>query len=259
MKCYELSHQKNIRDLGGLVGYKGMKVKPGRLFRGGYFSKVDEEDLKIIRSFHLTDIVDFRGEREFKERPDPKLEGVVLHNFSALIENIDKNDVKLVKEDANLLWFVGKDKTGKQHMIETYTQTVLSDIGKNAYKKFFKLLCDRDDRVVYFHCSQGKDRAGLAAFYLEIALGVSLEDAKKDYLLTNVAMEERIKKLTKIVENQPFYNEKYQKSLVDVFSAREEYLDTAIKTINEKYGSVLDYIVNQLEVDIDRLRKIYLE
>ena len=65
--------------------------------------------------------------------------------------------------------------------------------------------------MFYFHCSQGKDRAGLAAYFLEIALGVSKEDALNDYFLTNEAMEIRIKNLKEQVKNEHFYNKKYEK------------------------------------------------
>ena len=38
-----------------------------------------------------------------------------------------------------------------------------------------------------------------------------------------------------------------------------DYLDNALKAINEKYGSVENYLVEELEVDIEKLRALYLE
>ena len=58
MREIELYYQKNIRDLGGLVGFKKKKVKSGRIYRGGFLGHVNVEDVKIINSLHLTDIVD---------------------------------------------------------------------------------------------------------------------------------------------------------------------------------------------------------
>ena len=68
MRKIQLSYQKNIRDLGGLIGYNGLKVKNGRIYRGGFLGRVNEEDVAIIDSLHLTDIIDFRGSNEFKNR-----------------------------------------------------------------------------------------------------------------------------------------------------------------------------------------------
>ena len=43
MRKIPLSFQKNIRDLGGLTTNKGLKVKSGVLYRGGFLGKVNEE------------------------------------------------------------------------------------------------------------------------------------------------------------------------------------------------------------------------
>lgn len=256
MKTYALSKQKNIRDLGGLKGYHHKKIKYGHIFRGGVLNKVNEEDVKIIDSFHLTDIVDFRAEREFIERPDYRFDGVSYHNFMAIKDS--PHLVAKLKEDGNLLWFVSEDDTGFNHLRKQYISLVSDEFSLNAYRKFFKLL-QEDNKVIYFHCSQGKDRAGLAAFFIEMALGVSMDDAIDDYLLTNVAMDEKIDRLIKQVEDKPFYNKEYEKSLRAVFSAKMEYLNAAIDTINEKYGNMDNFLRNILYIDIERLRELYLE
>ena len=56
-----------------------------------------------------------------------------------------------------------------------------------------------------------------------------------------------------------FYNETYEKALYDVFSAKEEYLNHALESVEAKYGSIEEYIVNELRVDIPKLRELYLE
>lgn len=257
MRKIILAHQKNIRDLGGLVGYKGKKVKYGRLYRGGFLGIVTAEDIEVINSLHLTDIVDFRSEHEFENRPDYPFEGVTFHNYVAMINDVKKDNNKT--EDSNLLWFIEEGDDGFEHMYKIYPKICIEPAGIEAFKKFFKLLVSKKDGVFYFHCSQGKDRAGLAAYFLEIALGVSKEDALNDYFLTNEAMEIRIKNLKEQVKNEHFYNKKYEKSLEEVFSVDIRYLNHALEVIEETYGSVDNYLVNILEIDIKRLRKIYLE
>ena len=257
MRKIELTFQKNIRDLGGLVGYQGRKVKEGRLYRGGFLGKVSEADIAIIDALHLTDIIDFRSEREFKERPDYHFAGVNYHNYSSLKEDVKKKDSKT--EDSNLLWFLGDNTDGFKHMYNLYPQLLTSEQGISALRKFLELLMSKDDGVFYFHCSQGKDRGGLAAYLLEIALGVSEEDAREDYFLTNEAMDIRVKNLIESLHTEPFYNETYEKALKEVFYAKAEYLDHALEVVNEKYGSIENYLVNELKVDIEKLRALYLE
>ena len=256
MKQYQLTFQKNIRDLGGLVGYQGKKIKYGKLFRGGALIKVKEEDVPIIESFHLTDVVDFRTSAEFEYRPDFRIKGVEYHNISVLRE---KGFEAKAYEDGNLLWFVQEGVTGFEHIRKTYEEFVTFKEGIKAYKGFFELLLSSNDKTIYFHCSQGKDRAGFAAFLVETALGVSEKDIMDDYLLSNIAMESRLQNLIDSVKDKPFYNEEYHQSLIDVFSVRKEYLEAVINKMNELYGSTLNFIKNVLKVDIDKLRDIYLE
>lgn len=256
MKRYRLSHQKNIRDLGGLKTIENRTIKYGRLYRGGVLNKVKEEDVEILNNFHLTDIIDFRGEEEYKYNPDYELDGVIYHNFPAIEERVNVKDRK--KDDGNLLWFVTDDTSGFDHLKRQYCDLVNTKKGQEAYRSFFKVLLKKD-RVIYFHCSQGKDRAGLAAFYIEIALGVPKERIIEDYLESNIAMDEKIERLVNQVKDKPFYNEEYEKSLRDVFHAKLEYLNAAIEEMTSIAGSPIEYIKNILEVDISKLKKIYLE
>ena len=259
MKTYELTFQKNIRDIGGLVGLNNRPIKYGKLFRGGALIKVKDVDVSIVESFHLTDIVDFRSTIEFKYRPDYQIKGVTYHNFPTLKEDKKKEKEVAFHDDGNLLWFIQPGDTGFNHLKRTYDELVVTKEAINAYKKFFKLLVSSNDKTIYFHCSQGKDRAGFAAFLIEMALGVSYDDAMEDYLLSNVAMEVRAESLLRSVEDKKFFNEEYKQSLFDVFSAKKEYIDSVINKMNELYGGTMNFIQNILKVDIDKLREIYLD
>ena len=256
MRVYELSKQKNIRDLGGLKGADGKTIKFGRLFRGGALNKVTDEDIEILNSLHITDIVDFRSKDEFTHRPDCRLEGVTYHNFTTFEHEHKKEDI--VHDDGNLLWFMNQGDTGFKHLVRTYKELVDTEEGQQAFANLFKIIMS-DDKVVYFHCSQGKDRVGVAAYLIESALGVDEETKSEDYLLSNIAMEKRRDRLIESVKDRPFYNEQYKNDLLEVFSAKIEYLEEAIDIINSKYGGVISYLENILKVDIKKLRKMYLE
>ena len=257
MRVYELTKQKNIRDLGGLVGHNGKTIKYGRLFRGGALNRVCDEDVEIIKSLNLTDIVDFRSHDEFTLRPDYKFEGVKYHNFTTFEHEHKKEDI--IHDDGNLLWFMNKGDTGFQHLLKTYKDIVDSEEGQQAFRDLFEVIMADNNPVTYFHCSQGKDRVGVAAYLIESALGVDEETKVEDYLLSNVAMEKRRDRLIESVKDRPFYNEQYKSDLIEVFSAKIEYLEQAIEIINSKYDGVISYLENILKVDIKKLREMYLE
>ena len=256
MKKIILSRQKNIRDIGGLEGFEGKHIKYGHFYRGGALHKVDEDDIEILKSLHLTDVVDFRGEEEFENAPDIKLEGVRYHNLAAIEERIAKEDRN--DEDGNLIWFVRAGVSGFDHMKNQYRNLINDKKSQDAYREFFRVLMQEDARV-YFHCSQGKDRAGLAAFFIEVGLGVHFPDIEHDYLLSNVAMQEKMERLIFGVKSKSFYNKDYHQSLLDVFAAKLEYLYAAIEELDTKYGGPIKYMEDVLNVDIDKFRKMYLE
>lgn len=256
MKTYELSFQKNIRDIGGLKTADGHHIKYGRLFRGGALIHLNKEDIEIINSWRLTDIVDFRSEEEFLERSDYPFKDIKVHNIPVLKKEKSKKEMK--GDDGNLLWFIDAGNSGFNHLQKTYGEFVTTKEGRSAFKKFFEIIL-QDNKVTYFHCSQGKDRTGFAAYLIEIALGVSNEAAIEDYLLSNVAMKKRTENLLKSVVDKPFFNESYRQSLYDVFSAKLEYLQDAIDKMNSLYGGTINFMKEALGVDIDKLKELYLE
>jgi hypothetical protein len=47
--------------------------------------------------------------------------------------------------------------------------------------------------------------------------------------------------------------------LTDVFEAKIEYLNAAIKIITDKYTSIDNFLINVLDVDIQALKEKYLK
>ena len=81
----------------------------------------------------------------------------------------------------------------------------------------------------------------------------------KDFLVSNEAMELRVQTLINSVKNQPFYDEQYHQSLLDVFSAKPDYLESVIKKMDELYGGIIPFLENVLNVDIQKLKDKYLD
>ena len=135
----ELSYQKNCRDLGGLKTLEGKTIKNKRLFRSGHLHRVSEHDIELLKDLKITDIVDFRSEKEFIHKGNVILEGVTYHNFPTLA-NDGSSQEKGSNEDSNLLSFMGKEKNGFVYMKNLYAQIVTSEVGIKCYQDFFSLL-----------------------------------------------------------------------------------------------------------------------
>lgn len=254
MKRYYLSVQKNIRDLGGMKTKDGHSIKKGCLFRGGELSQVDENDIKIINSFHLTDIIDFRTSQGFMVHADHQFDNINYHNFP--LQPL-KSKEQLEIEMHNPFWFMEKGMTGVEYIKSLYCDLINNPISQEGYRNFFALIVDHPG-VFYFHCSQGKDRAGLAAAFLELALGVDLSTVKEDYLLSNEAFLEETEQIVESVKGAPWFNETIKQTIYEIALAREEYLDCALDEIKKNYQSLDNYFRNILKTNIEKLNEMYL-
>lgn len=257
MKIISLDYTFNTRDLGGMKTTNGLKIKENKLIRSGSLHKLSNNDINTLNKHNLKVVVDFRSEKEFVNKADIKIDGVTYLNFPALVKDNKEDNSK--HHDSNLLKLVDKQTGGMKLLLKTYKDLFITNEGLTAYKNFFKVVQENEEGAILWHCSQGKDRAGMAAFLLEYALGVSLEDCIKDYLYTNVAMELKIKQLTPIVLRQSNNDTSLLPLLKDVFTAKMEYLNESLNIIKETYGSIENLLINTLNVDIELLKNKYLE
>ena len=84
---------------------------------------------------------------------------------------------------------------------------------------------------------------------------------KKDYLLTNITTKDFVDSMIEHAR-QNGRNENVLQSIRDIQSVRAEYLDHAVKVLNDEYGSINDYLRDVMKLssaDIMELRDIYLE
>ena len=77
----------NARELGGYTTEDGRTVKRGVLLRTAKLSNATEEDLrKLTDLYHLSVVIDFRGDSEIEHYPDPVISGVKNLNIQILDE-----------------------------------------------------------------------------------------------------------------------------------------------------------------------------
>ena len=256
MKVINLESTFNTRDLSFFVTKEGRKIKEDRLIRSGHLHTISKNDIKTLKSHNLKIVIDFRSEHEFINRCDKRIDGVIYLNFPAL----PKKELasKGSNADSNLLDLVNNESGGKKMLMDIYRNLFLTKEGIEAYKNFFKVVTENKDGAILWHCSQGKDRAGMASYLLGYALDISEEDLIKDYLYTNIAMEKTIKRLTPVVLKLSNNDYSLLQPLKDVFTAQLDYLNVALETIKQVYGSIDNYLENILEVDIKKLKENYL-
>ena len=224
----------NFRDMGGYPTTNGRKVKYGLVYRSDDLNALTENDKRTLEGLKIKSIVDFRSKAEIKKAPDKKLKTVKnVYDLSIEPGNLSTISFEsLTKEEA------------EQMMIDINKYFVVN--AQEQYRTFFEIMSDKNDLPVLFHCTAGKDRTGFAGALFLSALGVDRETIYNEYLLSAQYIKHKYKDSAKEMPN-----------LAALYTVRRAYLEAAFNEIEKKYGSVDDYLIKHLYVDLKLLRSIY--
>lgn len=171
----------NARELGGLRAADGRVTRPGLLFRTAGLFPASEGDLaRLAGEYGIRHVFDFRDLTEVERQPDPELPGAERHLIPVLPALPGGEELRL-------------EGKSPQDVLEVFRRMYLifarDDVCADAYRRFFRILVENAGQPVLWHCTQGKDRTGVAALLLLTALGVSERDILDDYYLSNAGLQ----------------------------------------------------------------------
>ena len=237
-----LGSASNFRDLGGLAGLDGRRVRPRRVYRSDHLAGLTPEDLATLQGLGITHRIDFRGTGERASLPGE------VAGLTTLALTIEPTVVHRVQE-----LLAAQQVPTEAETVALMCQTYQGFAREAApvYARFFRQLLDQPTPLV-FHCTAGKDRTGFAAALLLSALGVSRDDILQDYLLTN-----------HLYVRSPLVEARGPAHVMDVlWSVQPAFLDAAFTTIESDFGGVPQYLQGPMGLDagaLGRLRASLLE
>lgn len=249
-----IEKKRNLRDLGGYKTQNGKHVKKGYFFRSSRLMDFDQAELKILNSLNIKKNYDLRSKEEVKDSPDPTLKGAEYIHSSAAAR-ADGTEVNF--SPAALI----AENVYSKECNDEFTHKVYGNLPFSyAYKRMFEDIVAGNVPIL-FHCSAGKDRTGIAAILILLALGVDEETAMYDYMLTNEYRKEYIERFKK-----DFPLTKLDGELAGMLLAYEGVTytnaDYSLKRIKEKYENYDEYFEKEYNLDKDalqRLRDLYTE
>ena len=251
----------NVRDLGGMPAQDGRKIRDGKLIRSGHLADLTDSDRGILSEL-IGDVVDFRSRKERNRQPDLEIPGVKYHHIP-VVDDLTAGITREEEADKTAVaMLLLRPVEAREYMCHMYTNFVNSEYGVSQYGAFLRLLRQPHRKAVLWHCTAGKDRAGIGAVLIEEILGVSRQEIIEDYLLTNVHLEEDIHLLSAMVKKKertdsPLADE----SLKYLFGADEEYILSFYREAEKKYGSMEDFLRGRLgvtEEDRAAMQEMYL-
>jgi protein-tyrosine phosphatase len=260
---WSLAGAPNSRDLGGLVGAGGRRVRAGRLIRTAALGRLADDDLPILGKLGVACVVDLRDDSEIAVAPPDRLVGRprVIH-----MPIHDPRHPVFTYVSAVLL---GHDLTAYEAlahegtpaaMAAIYRWFVSSTSARTGFAEVVRLAAQPANLPLLFHCSAGKDRTGWLSVILLTALGVDESAIRWDYLRSNELTESLQEVILAAMQaRQPALD---IESVRPVLQVRPEYLDAAYGEVERVYGSVHGYLRDGLGISdnlIDALRRHLLD
>ena len=252
----------NTRDVGGLPTDDGRYVKHARLLRSGALDHATARDLEVLLDdYQVRTVIDLRTEEERKEHPDPQ-DGLVGVRF-ADAPVLSASTFGVTREGGMmqaLKMLRTVQKNPASIMEEVYERMMLDEQSQCGFAQFFDDVLAAEDGSVLWHCTIGKDRAGLAAALLLHALGVKREAVEQDYLATNKYVQSETQNIMDALSSFGL-GDKLDKSIHVINSADPRFLHAALDAVEKQYGSLDAYVRDQLSVTDEKreaLRARYL-
>jgi len=256
----------NARELGGVRVRNGRRIRPGMLIRTAHLGEATDADIEVLRGYGIKAVVDFRSFNEAGRKPDRHVPGSkhigieVVSLNGHLFKGIEKAFKNADSFDEGMSEFV-MTEAAKMVCDGFYVSFVDDPDSQNAYARFFREVLALKGAPVLWHCTQGKDRTGLAAAFLLFALGADRDTVLEEFAHSNTFYAEDIARIKKLV------------SSMGGGSAEMFCIDTlvgvnvpsfieAFEWIDNVYGGMDSYLSNQLHLtqqDISLLQSYYLD
>ncbi len=236
-----LQGASNFRDLGGYRGHGGRTLRWRRVFRSDHLGALTAADQALLAQLGVARVIDFRGQAERAAVPY-ELPGVAQHSLA-----IEPTVVQRMHERAA----AGQPLTpaAVAGLMQDLYRALVNDQA-HRFAALFDHLLDADTPLV-FHCTAGKDRTGLAAALILLALGVPRDTVVNDYLLTNRCYRRPAR------PGEVFAPE----ILAVLWQVQADFLTAALQAIDTDHGGVEHYLARRLGLSaaaLDRLAQRYL-
>lgn len=246
----------NARELGGYRTTDGRMVRRGVLLRtAAPEGATDKDRRKLEHDLHLTTVLDFRMNMELQNLDGSArgLDFATTHRVGILDEDyylsmdqsmspeemLSMSPLQLIVRGVDL-GIVGD---------RMYVDFLEADCGKRGYAEFFGyLLSQPQDEALLFHCSQGKDRTGLAAMLILSVLGVDERTIVVDYLLTNIFNAKLIEREYQGLLAAGISKEQADRYMIGFDKVFPQAMQNAIEHLCNTYGSVWGYVRDALGV-----------
>ncbi|MGX7952235.1 tyrosine-protein phosphatase [Tsuneonella sp. HG249] len=237
----------NFRDYGGYAA-DGGRVRQGLLYRSGQHVGATDDDLAALARLDIRTVIDLRGITEREMNPCRRHEGwageVVAHDGETTSSPPHMD--------------IGPEVTTAQYardrMLSVYTRMPRNPAMQAMFGRYLRALAERQGASLV-HCFAGKDRTGIAATLLLHILGVSEDDQREEFLLTNKSPTLHVLRAQSVPGIEARLGRSLdEESIRALLEVHEDYLARFHEVAAEIDGSLDGWLERTVGAD-DRLRE----
>ena len=234
----------NCRELGGIAAAGGRRVRRGVLWRSAHLSGLAARSRRQLEALGLVRVIDLRAPFERAWQPDVPLPGA--HAIHVPIEPLIGRHFAKYPEALESMTAPEMLRL----MQATYRDFVSGQVTAARFAAFFEHVLAGAAVPVLFHCTAGKDRTGMAAALLLLALGSAPQQVMQDYMQSAAHCLP-----------PPGASGADEQVLRLLWGVHPDYLGAALDEI-QRLGGVDAYLERVMRLDgaaRARLREMYLE
>lgn len=261
----------NARDLGGYVTADGRTVRTGMLLRAASLADAKDADLQYLAGLPVKEVIDFRMDFELNGRQDRIIPGagyirIPVNSSAGVSTEGSEEDLRKIRSQksfdvSKLILLAAFNEKAQEMARRLYPNMVLQPECQEQFAAFLqRVVADGDDGAILFHCTQGKDRTGLASAYLLAALGVDRETIIADFDATNRAYEKDVRRLSRQVRLLGGKDAEVEVVRSFIGANTDNFVKT-LDLIDGRYGSMTEYLTGPLGLspeDMETLKNRYL-
>jgi protein-tyrosine phosphatase len=220
---------RNARDLGGHPTADG-PTQFGVFLRADVPSGLPDADIAALLDYGVTTVVDFRGDRELRDRPSSLAN---VPGITYLRSPTFNDQVAFGAKPGDTAPAV----TSLVNWAEKYAEMV--DTCRDWVAETLVLLADAPGCALY-NCTTGKDRTGLISAFLLSAAGVREEDIIADYCVSEVYLQDAFRTMLEAY-NLRFPTERAAVITDPFFRTDPVSMANLLGHIRKNYGSTAAY------------------
>ena len=241
----------NARDLGGYTMRDGRILRDGIFLRAAHLADVTDEDLHWLSGVPVAKVIDFRTALELQGQVDKDVPGATYVSLpidasGRSMANVSEKERKkyMNRKKFDIKKFIvlaAFDERAKAAVRNMYPTLLFDPDCQKQYARFFRLVLETENGAVLYHCTQGKDRTGIASALLLGALGAGRETIIADFDATNKVYEKDVKKYSRRVR---LWGGKEEEIAVvkAILGCSTENFIKALDTLESRYGSMEAYL-----------------